>query len=250
MSDGTGVTEAELHAYVDGQLDPTRRAAVEAYLAECPDEEARLAAYRRINDELRSLYGPVIGETVPASMLRPRRRRLRVALRAASIVGWVLLGGAVGWWAHPALSPDRAPLAALLGQAMAAHVVYTPEVRHPVEVGADQEQHLANWLSKRLDAQVRPPDLKSRGYRLMGGRLLPGGGEAAALFMYEDSVGRRLTLYVRKEAGGRDTAFRFARRDGLSAFYWIDRDLGYALTGRVDRRELLALAETVYRQLP
>jgi anti-sigma factor RsiW len=67
--------------------------------------------------------------------------------------------------------------------------------------------------------------------------------------MYEDATGRRLTLYIRKETGLDNTAFRFAERDGFGAFYWIDRPLAYALTGRLSRSELMTLADLVYGQL-
>jgi anti-sigma factor RsiW len=84
----------------------------------------------------------------------------------------------------------------------------------------------------------------------MGGRLLPDQqGLPAAQFMYEDNTGRRLTLYVRKETGLNNTSFRFHERDGFSSFYWIDRPLAYALSGRLSREELLGLADTVYAQL-
>lgn len=49
------VSEWDLHAYVDGQLDEGRCAAVEAYLAEKPAEIARLVDYRRQNRLLRAL---------------------------------------------------------------------------------------------------------------------------------------------------------------------------------------------------
>jgi anti-sigma factor RsiW len=39
------VTEAELHAYVDGRLPEARRSEVELYIERHPDEAARLAAY-------------------------------------------------------------------------------------------------------------------------------------------------------------------------------------------------------------
>ena len=61
--------------------------------------------------------------------------------------------------------------------------------------------------------------------------------------------GRRLTLYVRKEAGLTDAAFRFAERGDFGAFYWIDRSLAYALAGRLDRNELMRLASSIYGQL-
>ena len=77
-----------------------------------------------------------------------------------------------------------------------AHAVYTPEVRHPVEVHADQEAHLTAWLSKRLGAPLKPPALADAGYQLVGGRLLPGATGSVAQFMYEDASHQRLTLYV------------------------------------------------------
>jgi anti-sigma factor RsiW len=95
-------------------------------------------------------------------------------------------------------------------RAALAHAVYTPEVRHPVEVGADQQAHLVAWLSKRLGAQLKPPRLEAQGYALEGGRLLPGQSGPVAQFMYRDAGGARLTLYVSTEqTQNQDTGFRF-----------------------------------------
>ena len=137
---------------------------------------------------------------------------------------------------------------AFVATALGAHTVYVPEVRHPVEVKADEE-HLIRWLTRRVGAPIRAPSLADRGWKLMGGRLLPDLGLPAAQFMYEDAAGRRLTLYIRKETGLDNTSFQFAERDGLGSFYWIDRPLAYALTGRLGREELMTLANAVYAQL-
>jgi len=83
----------------------------------------------------------------------------------------------------------------------------------------------------------------------MGGRLLPDHGVAAAQFMYEDASGRRLTLYMRRESGLNNTSFRFFEKDGFGSFYWIDRPLAYALSGRLTRDELMNLANVVYAQI-
>jgi anti-sigma factor RsiW len=53
-----GIPEADLQAYVDGNLAPRRRAAVEAYLATSPADAARLAAYRAQNIGLHALFEP------------------------------------------------------------------------------------------------------------------------------------------------------------------------------------------------
>ena len=130
-----------------------------------------------------------------------------------------------------------------------AHAVFVPEIRHPVEVAADQEAHLVGWLSKRLGAPLKTPKLEEAGYRLVGGRLLAGENGEVAQFMYENSTRNRLTLYVRREAPKQgDTAFRYAREKDIDVFYWTDSRFGYALSGDTGREDMLRLATVVYRQ--
>jgi anti-sigma factor RsiW len=246
------MTESDLQAYVDGRLPDARRAEVEAYLASHPDEVARVAAYRAQTEALRAQYRDVVDEAVPerlARAMQPRRARLR---RVAAVVAWMTLGGVIGWLLRGGLGGElvastQTPLAR---SAALAHVTYTPEVRHPVEVGADQEAHLVTWLSRRLGTKLRVPKLDAEGYNLVGGRLLPRAPGPVAQFMYQDAQGRRLTLYVRGEAeGNRETAFRFAREANVGVFYWIDQGFGYALSGDLERDELLRMANVAYRQL-
>ena len=159
------------------------------------------------------------------------------------------LAGAGGYLARGLTIDTRRPEAAFVTTAIGAHSVYVPEVRHPVEVGAAEEAHLVQWLTKRIGADVRAPALAGLGWKLVGGRLLPDRGLPAAQFMYEDGTGRRLTLYMRKETGLNNTAFQFAERDGFGAFYWVDRPLAYAIAGRLGREELMSIANAVYGQL-
>ena len=252
------IGENELQAWADDRLSPERRAEVEAWLAERPDETERVTAYRELNELLRSHYDAVLGEPVPERLETfaqpPSRWR-----RAAAVAGWLVVGAAVGGtagWELRALQTP-APIATqglqpqLAHRAALAHATYAPEVRHPVEVGADQEQHLVAWLSKRLGGDVRAPRLDGEGMTLVGGRLLPQDPGPVAQFMYQNAQGRRVTLYVRTEPiDQRETAFRYAREANVRVFYWIDRKFGYALSSAdLEREELLRLANVVYRQL-
>ncbi len=250
MTDGKRISEDDLHAFLDDQIDATRRAAVEAYLAANPDEAARLAAYAEHKQALHGLYDPVLDEPLPAPMMAVRRPPIAAAvLRAAAAFALLMVGGVAGWWLHDAV-PQGAATAGFVRQATIAHAVYTPEVRHPVEVTADQEAHLVKWLSKRLGAPLEAPSLQAVGYTLVGGRLLPAGEGPAALFMYESERGERMTLYVKSP--GEDvpeTAFRYEHEGGIGVFYWIDRPLSYAISGEMDRPQLLRLAEAVYDQI-
>jgi len=257
MSEREAVSEADIQAWADGRLEAARCADVEAWFAAHPEEAERAAAYRALNEDLRACYDAALQESVPARLLRPMRRGFRLhALTMAA--GWAALGIAVGVVAGWQLHASRAPTLALQPEATViarraalAHATYAPEVRHPVEVGADQEQHLVAWLSKRLGAEVRAPRLDAEGMSLVGGRLLPRDPGPVAQFMYQNAQGRRVTLYLRTEgADQRETAFRYAREGSVRVFYWIDRKFGYALSSSdLDREELLKLANVVYRQL-
>jgi anti-sigma factor RsiW len=244
------VAETDLHAYVDGALPAERAAEVDAYLADRPEEAARLAAYREQNAALHREFDPVLDERPPHRLDAPRLVPTRSLLRYAAVVAWFALGGVIGWQLHAYTADRRADVTSWPRRAAIAHVVYSPEVRHPVEVGADQEAHLVAWLSKRLGSPLKVPHLGELGYTLVGGRLLPGERGPVAQFMYQDSKGQRLTLYVRvnpDDSG--ETAFRFAQEHGVGVFYWLDRKLGYALSGEVEKNELLRIATAVYRQL-
>lgn len=245
------IDDNELHAYVDGVLPAERRAAVEAYLAANPDAAQRVDGYRTQNTMLRSAFDPILSEPVPAGLgIRPRSAA-SPWLRHAGIAAALVVAAALGWFAR---GPVFAPVefdTGLAQRAVLAHRVYAPEVLHPVEISARQEEHLVQWLSKRLHTPVRAPRLVEAGFDLVGGRLLPDAdANPAAQFMYENAEGRRLTLYVATHRDGpRETAFRYNEDNGVHTFYWIEGALGYALTGEIERAQLLRVAEAVYRDL-
>jgi anti-sigma factor RsiW len=248
------ITESELQAYVDGRLGPERRIAVEAWLAARPEEAERVADYRKLAEALRSAYDPVFAETLPSRFVRAKVHWRRYALVASWTLLGLLVGGIAGWelrGLRPTPTPPVDFGAVMARRAAIAHATYSPEVRHPVEVGADQEAHLVAWLSKRLGAPVRAPKLEELGYSLVGGRLLPGDNGPVAHFMYQTPKGTRITLYVRTEAtGNRETAFRYAEEGRVRVFYWMDRKLGYALSSAdTSKDDLFKVANAVYQQL-
>ncbi|WP_210395221.1 anti-sigma factor family protein [Motiliproteus sediminis] len=245
------VTEQDLHALVDGLLPPDRIDTVNAWLASHPEDAAKVADYRQINRELQNAYPTPTGDWTPARRKIPSRGWSAAAAMAAL----TLLGGVAGWQLNSYFQPPAAVTAADLSQrlvqpARVSHRVYTPEILHPVEVRREQQQHLVGWLSKRLGKPVKAPELAAQGFALIGGRLLPSTDGPAAQFMYENSVGQRLTLYVRQADDNKEqTAFRRYSADGLSSFYWVDNGLGYALTGDIGPDALMESANQVYRQL-
>jgi anti-sigma factor RsiW len=251
------IDEDDLHARIDGRLPPHRAAAVDEYLAANPDEQARFSQYAEQRQALRAAFaaqsGPIPDRLRVARIREERRhRRYRQLAQIAAAVSLLILGGVAGWAARDVTGPIVASASGtaagvITADAIAAHKVFSVEVRHPVEVDAGQEAHLVQWLSKRLGRDLVVPDLASAGFKLMGGRLLPAEDGPAAQFMYENSSGERLTLYLRVGVGG-ETAFRYHEEGGIGAFYWSDEGFGYAIAAKADRELLMRIAELVYRQ--
>lgn len=247
------ITENDLQSYVDGRVDSEQAEKIEQYLQQNPSEAKRIAAYRQQNELLHSLYDNTedsLTEQYLSTHTLAIKARSVTKLSIAASVAWLALGTFIGWGLQFAQAPVQTVVFSLPQTAIAAHAVYSPEVRHPVEVGADQEEHLVKWLSKRLKHQLQTPDLSSLDYSLIGGRLLPADVGPAAQFMYENSRGERLTLYViaqpRKD---KDTAFRFFENNNIKVFYWTDANMGFAISGAIDKGKLLEAANSVYTEL-
>jgi anti-sigma factor RsiW len=201
---------------------------------------------------LKREFDAVMTEPIPARMFLRRPPWIGYARAAILVAAGIAIGLAIPVVKTTSIDPliNAAAAAPLPRRAARAHVIYAAEVRHPVEVEAAQQDHLVKWLSKRLDLNLKIPVLSTEGFELLGGRLLPGPEGPVAQFMYQDSSGKRLTLYVtRRDRADSTTAFRFAKEGAVSVFYWIDPNCGYALSGELEKPVLSRVASAVYRQL-
>ncbi|MDB5814023.1 MAG: anti-sigma factor transrane transcriptional regulator [Rhodocyclales bacterium] len=238
--------------YVDDRLDVDDRTTAENWLRDNPELAERVQAWRAHDEALQRHFHPIGHAAVPERLLRASRRATqRSPLRYAAAFTWLSVGLVVGWLiGHGESPPVVPPVATLSHLAAIAHATYVPEKRHAVEVAANEEAHLVTWLSKRLDRQLKVPQLNDMGYALVGGRLLPSETGPVAQFMFQNEDGKRLTLYLRTRTGDvKGTSFQFSQEANVSVFYWLDDQLSYALSGEIERDKLLAIAHETYRQL-
>ena len=242
------VTEYDLHKFVDGELSDAETRAIAGSLAKDEAHRQMVDEFREINLKLHETFDENQSTPIPARLLFAvsGRRRLSMWSVAASFL-WLCIGGVLGYSLQNQFATNDY-LRPLPVEAAYAHAVYVPEIRHPVEVNASEQDHLNAWLSKRLDQPISAPDLRILGYSLIGGRLLPDGHRAAAQFMYEGSDGKRITLYIRQALNTRETAFLHAQDNELGIIYWVDGGLAYALTAATDKAELTKTATEVYQQ--
>lgn len=257
------IGDDDLVAHVDGRLAPERRAELDVYLHSHPEVAVRVAADLAQRDALRDRLAAKAAEPIPArlriaNVAAARRARQGSQLRGmAAGVALLLAGGGAGWIANDvATSSARigspttsaASNVSLVAEAVGAYRTFVVEVAHPVEVRAGDEAHLVHWLSKRVGKPLKTPDLTAFGFRLMGGRVLPAGSAAAAMLMYDDDAGTRMTVYIRADQGA-ETEFQFLREGEVSTFTWLDRGFGFAVAAATDRDRLLPIAEAVYKSL-
>jgi anti-sigma factor RsiW len=245
------VGEDELNAYVDGELPAERLGAVEAWLASHLDDAVKVAAWRQQAELIRARYGAAVNEKPPQRLNVDRLTRRRYGALAAGIAATLmalLAGGVAGWTARGAMAANPSDLALFTSDALDAYRLYTVEVRHPVEVPGDQQPHLQDWLSKRVGSQLRPPDLNKLGLKLVGGRLLPGPTGATAFFMYEGASGERFTLYCGRTSD-QQTALLYTTSEHNAAYYWVDGNVAYVLSGPAQQDRLHEIAKSAYDQI-
>lgn len=257
---------------IDGELSGDERRTLDQHLADHPEDAARISAHRH--------QSGLIAQAVPkvsAAHLRSLRAQAGAGansgartgarsgasagpvprLRLVASVAIFALGFGIGMAMSGARgsAPSGLPvdLTDFARHARAAHALYESEVLHPVEVSSDQKDHLQSWLSNRLGAPIIAPRLGETGYSLIGGRLLPVGNRASALFMYENQSGARLSLMATHRGqgthAGQNKSFQFRAEGGYLAVSWQDGPWQYTLVGQGARKTMGQIARIAHGQL-
>ena len=284
-------SDVDLHAFVDGQVNPERRTLIEAYLKATPTEAARVDQWHRQNDAIRSVFAGTASEPVPlwltigqvasgrerptVSGLDPvqdnraarhpaaRRGALSPARAKAGHV-WkpaclVLAAFAVGialpyavpeWptalerWLPP--TPRMQQMQRLADRTLEAHRTFGSDPDKPVEILDAPPGALAAWFKRHVDFAVRIPDLRKSGWILRGGRMVPGDLGPAALMVYEDALGDRLSLVAARVSNPAPSDTTFTLLKG-PALVWLDGPVGFGLATSKDEPWLTENSRALYR---
>ncbi|CAN7630726.1 anti-sigma factor family protein [Mesorhizobium sp. LjRoot246] len=251
-------SERDIHMALDGELPGDERAAYDAWLDANPEMKAKSARFTADRTALQTAFAGVLDEAVPARLrkvvlgeaqVKPAVPRSRWWLAAAAAV-LVVAGGLGGYLAGiDRIGQEDQAEDRLAEQAIAAHVIYAAEKRHAVEVPASDMDHLQTWLSNRVGLKLVAPNLTANGFQLVGGRLLPAGESKAAMLLYEDDKGERISLFVTAESAENAKGTYASAQDGPRAVYWMDKGYGCAVVGSLPREQLAVVAKNAYGQL-
>lgn len=254
------VAEEDIHAYVDGILDGTRRSRVEAYLAAHPQEAARVETYRAQNIGLHVLYDSVPNTSLPAPMadmakrlqhaIRRQKRHRSMALLAASVCA-VAVTGAVAWGTvGPEIFGGKE-----IQVASAPDTVQSegdePGFYPPIDrISGGHDAATLGLLSEHYaGAPMQAPDLEQLGFKLMVQRVFPTASGPGAQLLYQNQAGDWIALYIGGDQRSGQTKFSYVKREGVSMFYWRRGALAYGLSGGLQREELNKIAKNVSDQL-
>ncbi|NDL65234.1 anti-sigma factor family protein [Acerihabitans arboris] len=234
-------TENDLQAYVDNQLDESRRLWVERYLAQHPEAAKRVADWQSETQRLRvalagdeslaQAQGPQPQYSQPQVIRRQirSRRQMRWALAFTLILS--LGGGGVAGWQLRDMDMQRHVLP--MEDAVRAYQMFSRDKLPVLDVVADNRGAMNNWLSRYFINGAMPPNLEEYGFTLLGGRLMATDAGPSALIVYQDRQGVRVTYYIRPSG---HNGLRSGKREAgnLLAQYWSDNKYNYAMVSPVN----------------
>jgi anti-sigma factor RsiW len=203
--------DAQLNAYVDGELTPAAAAEIARRAANDPALAARIARLHRLKAAVAESFAPDL-DTLPAmpaprpAASRPTPRRLRVAL---GLVAGLVLAVAAGAWLHtprPALQPE-----------VAVHDAWAES-----ETEAAAEAPI--WLTAVIEAT---------GLRLA--RVAPlrsHDGRAGVHYAFVGTNQCRLSLFEMPAARTGDSALTLLVQGNLRSAHWRAGGQGYLVIAR------------------
>lgn len=238
--------ERDLHAYVDHQLSEVDRRQLEIWLAAHPEVAAQVHAWQQDAQHLRAALGaaPAANPQLDPTLIRQRLKHQsrRQLATAAMLVLAVSLGGLGGWQARQAtLVATALPMT----DAMQAYRLFAQERIMPADYQVQGSGDMQAWLDRYFTQAHRLPDLSQAGFNPVSGRLLTTDQGAAAMVLYENPQGRRISFYIRPP-GPQNTLLPPGSRnaDGLQAQYWSSPGYNYAMVSQEDEPTTQWLKQT------
>lgn len=241
------ISEAEIHAYLDGELELSRRYAVEDHLALHPIDAARFMGDVRLRTSLRMIAGetgaPRRDMIEAAARLAVRLNEQREQGRRQLLGGWSVRGLAAAAMLMLILIPARNVLARppdFVGDAVDAY-----------RTGLLRAKMVSQIESPRFDAKevqrsthIRPPRLPAR-WVVTDAQIFPSDEGPALQLMVSTPSDETMSIFAVRapsEAPEEPTAIRHG---GATVAYWREGDMSYALTGDDDPEAVDSAADAI-----
>lgn len=241
----------DLDDLLDGRLEPTRRAVVEAHLQTCAQCRREWNALQRVKESLRSALSPAepppqVTAAIRAQLAReplaPRRGRIGAAVAVGLAAAAAVL---VAVWIGRRIDPPAEAAATFL---------HYKSGDLPLDSAAKEPAELEEFFRRSgIPFRTRVFDLGMMNYRLAGGRVTTLGGRKSAMFVYR-GPGNRLLICEMFEGRTSDLprggsqrvhegiVFHVYRDRGLTEVFWQEGPVTCVLVSDASPEETIALA--------
>ena len=261
------LSEAELHGLVDGQLESDRRADVLRRLAMSPVARALVDSWQEQNELIRTAFGDIEREPLPASLdLAPPRLHCVPAVRpgpllpvnvdqksarnrriAAGLATLVLMTAGLGgsWFLMGSTGKDQAvagPKVLGTTEATLAERVVTALDLDVRSTPRPARRQGASLVAGNLPTTAIP-DLWTAGFSLTSAEA-DATEPAALVFHYRNGGAEHVVISVARDA--RDGTAAPPARIGAT-FSWHHRDTTFAIAGTIAPERLRAIAVALQR---
>ena len=236
------ITEAELHAYIDSQLDAPRCVEVEEYLAQNPPLAARIMADMHSQHLLRLAFRARDERPTPAAIHAARRLGRafgwrRVGLRLRSLAACALLVGA-GWFAHSHVGVFRLDDAnarqAFIEDAVRSHEAALIRSHMVSQRGAESYDPKEIMAATGISLPRLPQD-----WRVIDTEIFPSSsGESVELTLEAGELGKVWLFAARLRADADAIPLTTIGGPKGTTVYWQKKDLAFALTGSASEAAL------------
>jgi anti-sigma factor RsiW len=248
------ITETDLLAYVDDQLDAARRIEVEEHLARTPNAAARIMADLKDRDALRLIHTAPLPH--PSDVLLGAAGRLERALawqafgvklrRVAAVVA--LIG--FGWFAHGQVglgivNSEASPKPpAFVEDALHSHETLLVRARMVSQLKTVEYDPAEILAATGIKLPPLPDDWRVRDAQVFPSRY----GHSVEIAIDAADLGR-ISLFAAQGSSFNVIAPTLARFDKAKAVYWQTGSLAYALTGTGNDKTLEQAAIRLSRRL-
>lgn len=229
------IRDEELVAFLDDEIDPARRALVEAELAGDADLRRRLDALTIDRAVIRDAFGslqnhaPVLPD-LPVQASKPGLRRRMMPFMAASFVGGLGIGAVLAF----SLGESRAGWKDYVASYQALYVSSTlSEVEQPRALKLAELAAVTNAIGKPIDLDVFTEE---SGLDYRRAQILGFEGKPLAQFAFLSRSGAPLALCIINMGDAADQPVTAEVREGLSAASWAKGGYAFLLIGGTDNR--------------
>lgn len=271
---GNWPDDAELVAYLDGELAPEVAEQVRRALEADPALAERLALLAAGGRPFRTAFDPLLdaaphaalhdmlrgltetpAATPPVREPRVRRGRRLAGLAAAALVLLAVGAGldrAAGPWpaSHPARVAEVDDHAGWR-QAVAEYLaLYTPQTLASAPENAAMRAEELAAVGARLGLPLSPEAVALSGLDFRRAQIFDYDGKALGQVAYLDPAAGPVALCIIAAHGSADTAASVESRLGMNIVHWTRGGSGFMVIGHLSADRLLAIAKTLQSRLP